>query len=222
MTLEEFSNQFDILLNSYSKSDNITLNEYEKSIFLTKAQEEIVRTLYNGTLLSSGFEETQELRRYLDVLVKTEHASCTNNEDGTYTVNIDSDNHVWFIIYEEATLVSGNCTITADVVPVRHDELNRIKRNPFRGNYNNRVLRLDEFASGESMLLYPPKGTKITGFFYKYLQQPEPIILEDLPDSLTISGVSTKTNCKLNAVLHQMILDGAVSLAVKAKSSTVK
>ena len=40
MTTEEFSNEFDVLLNSYS-SGGVEFNEYEKSIFLTKAQEDL-------------------------------------------------------------------------------------------------------------------------------------------------------------------------------------
>ena len=47
MTTEEFSNEFDVLLNSYS-SGGIEFNEYEKSIFLTKAQEDLLVELYNG------------------------------------------------------------------------------------------------------------------------------------------------------------------------------
>ncbi len=224
MTIEEFSNQFDLLLNSYSKDGALVLNEYEKSVFLTKAQEEIVKSLYSGNSSFSGFEETQELRRYLNILVKTKKASFIDNIDGTYTVVFDTEDNVWFVVHEEATITNGNCEINADVIPVRHDELNRIRRNPFRGNYNNRILRVDRFETnqGEAVVLYPPDGTTITSYTYRYLQQPEPIILEDLPDGLTISGISTKNECKLNAVLHQMILDGAVSLAIKAKSSATK
>lgn len=55
MTTEEFSNEFDTLLNSYStieafgKTPNtVELDEYEKSVFLTNAQEEIVIGMYNG------------------------------------------------------------------------------------------------------------------------------------------------------------------------------
>lgn len=61
MTTEEFSNEFDTLLNSYALSPNkygmesspltIELDEYEKSVFLTKAQEDIVISLYNGKIL---------------------------------------------------------------------------------------------------------------------------------------------------------------------------
>ena len=49
MTTEEFSNEFDTLLNSYGENPStIELDEYEKSVFLTKAQEEIVIDLYSG------------------------------------------------------------------------------------------------------------------------------------------------------------------------------
>ena len=49
MTTEEFSNEFDVLVQSFSRqnqygdiSTEIAFNEYEKSVFLTKAQEAIV------------------------------------------------------------------------------------------------------------------------------------------------------------------------------------
>ena len=57
MTREEFSNGFDTMLNSYSASamfgeestkQSVSLDEYEKSLFLTKAQDEIVISLYSG------------------------------------------------------------------------------------------------------------------------------------------------------------------------------
>ena len=78
MTTEEFSNEFDTLLNSYSntalfgKPSNIELDEYEKSIFLTKAQEEIIINIYNGkNSFKDSFERTEEIRRYLSNLIKT-------------------------------------------------------------------------------------------------------------------------------------------------------
>ena len=78
MTNEEFSNEFDVLANSNSivKPFGLTdtpleFNEYEKSVFLTKAQETIVRALYSGNLTGKSFEETEELRKYLNTLVKT-------------------------------------------------------------------------------------------------------------------------------------------------------
>ena len=81
ITPEELSGRFDVLLNSYSQKANtgdissvvdINLNEYEKSVFLTKAQEEVVVNLYNGkNIYGDSFESTEEIRRYLDALIKT-------------------------------------------------------------------------------------------------------------------------------------------------------
>ena len=78
MTIEEFSNEFDVLLNSYAVNSSfelgqgiLQLDEYEKSLLLTEAQESIVKDLYNGKLTGEGFESTEEQRRYLDALVST-------------------------------------------------------------------------------------------------------------------------------------------------------
>ena len=43
MTLEELSNEFDVIVNSYDNSQSLVFNEYEKSIYLTKAQEYIIK-----------------------------------------------------------------------------------------------------------------------------------------------------------------------------------
>lgn len=59
-------------------------------------------------------------------------------------------------------------------------------------------------------------------FIYKirYVQRPTPIVLEDLPDGLSIDGVSSETECSLNPVLHQDILNKAVELALATRGGT--
>lgn len=78
MTIDEFSNEFDVLASSYlleggftvSDSSLYAFNEYEKSLFLTQAQEQYVLSLYNGKNTSADrFEATEEIRRYLHNLV---------------------------------------------------------------------------------------------------------------------------------------------------------
>lgn len=65
MTNEEFSNEFDTLINSnstislYGMELPLEFDEYEKSVFLTKAQEEIVEGLYTGKILGDSFEDTE-------------------------------------------------------------------------------------------------------------------------------------------------------------------
>ena len=77
MTTSEFSNEFDVLLNSFytqgvfgetSSKSELVLDEYEKSVLLTQAQEEIVKELYSGKFNGESFEKTEELRRSLSNL----------------------------------------------------------------------------------------------------------------------------------------------------------
>lgn len=50
MTAKEFSEEFDILYNSVASNQAPSLDEYEKSVFLTKAQEELIRAYFNPKL----------------------------------------------------------------------------------------------------------------------------------------------------------------------------
>ena len=66
MSTEEFSNEFDVLIQSFTQSinfgntDSIAFTEYEKSVFLTKAQEQLVIERYNGkNPYNDTFEKTE-------------------------------------------------------------------------------------------------------------------------------------------------------------------
>lgn len=226
MTIEEFSNEFDVLLNSYAANNpfgvgqSLTqLDEYEKSILLTESQESIVRDLYNGKLTGDGFESTEEQRRNLDSLVNTLELTSKNiskpkMSDNSEFFQLPSD--VWFITYESVLLSdeSLGCknNIRADVIPVRQDEYHNIKNNPFRGPSDKRVLRID---TGSSVIELISKYT-IQSYFVKYLSKPKPIILQDITDeNLSINGETKRMGCELNTVLHRTILERAVALAIK-------
>lgn len=226
MTIEEFSNEFDVLLNSYAANNpfgvgqSLTqLDEYEKSILLTESQESIVRDLYNGKLTGDGFESTEEQRRNLDSLVNTLELTSKNiskpkMSDNSEFFQLPSD--VWFITYESVLLSdeSLGCknNIRADVIPVRQDEYHNIKNNPFRGPSDKRVLRID---TGSSVIELISKYT-IQSYFVKYLSKPKPIILQDITDeNLSINGETKRMECELNTVLHRTILERAVALAIK-------
>ena len=226
MTIEEFSNEFDVLLNSYAANNPFgigqgltQLDEYEKSILLTEAQESIVRDLYNGKLTGDGFESTEEQRRNLDSLVNTleltsKDISKPKMSDNSEFFQLPSD--VWFITYESVLLSdeSLGCknNIRADVIPIRQDEYHNIKNNPFRGPSDKRVIRID---TGSSVIELISKYT-IQSYFIKYLSKPKPIILQDITDeNLSINGETKRMGCELNTVLHRTILERAVALAIK-------
>lgn len=57
----------------------------------------------------------------------------------------------------------------------------------------------------------------IEKYTMNYLAKPNPIILTDLPDNLSIEGKNKITQCELNSAIHKTILDRAVRLAILSK-----
>ena len=69
MTTQEFSNEFDLMYDNAS-GNAPGINLYEKSVFLTLAQEEIVKETYSGYTQSRvGFEGSERRRRQLSELM---------------------------------------------------------------------------------------------------------------------------------------------------------
>lgn len=228
MTTEEFSNEFDTLLNSYSNVEpfgkvpnTVEVDEYEKSVFLTNAQEEIVTDLYNGkNPFRDSFEKTEEIRRYLSDLIRT-YTTSTKEEGYTGLSNksvfFKLPEDLWFITYEAVNLKDDELGCMdgegISVIPVTQDEYHRIKKNPFRGPNERRAVRLD---LSEKVVEIVSKYN-IDTYLVRYLARPRPIILSKLPDNLSINGVSDKTECELNPVIHRAILERAVKLAIRSK-----
>lgn len=223
MTNKEFSDGFSTLLNSFGVTPNITLDEYEKSTFLTNAQEQLIIDIYSGrnVIYGKSFEQTEEIRRYLSNLVETYETST--KVTGKLGLSKDSvffeiPQDTWFITYEVAFLKDSRlgCLdgIEASVVPLPQDDLYRAKDNPFRGPSKDRVLRLDMKSDLAELI----SKYNVDKYLMRYISQPTPIILVDLPDGLSINGISTESECELNPVVHRAILERAVQLAIISKT----
>lgn len=235
MTIDEFSNSFDTLLNSYALISNfgeetskqtITLDEYEKSVLLTKAQEEIVLSLYNGkNPYGEAFEGTEELRRYLSNLITEKSLKPITNTSGT-PLGLESKSKfftlpedLWFITLESVVIDNSKCDAETimKVYPVKQDEYQAIRDNPFRGANDRRALRLD-LSEGNVEIICK---YMIAIYYIRYIKKVPPIILEDLPNDLTIEGKSEASNCILHEALHQKILDRAVQLALQSRGYNI-
>ena len=231
MTVQEFSDQFDTLVASYRRFkdfdskeilDSIEFNEYEKSVFLSKAQEDIVKELYSGKYTGESFEQTEELRRELENLVTQKNYQDTDKQasdilqDTKYIHTVfNLPNDCLRIVYEQVSWsTDSDClkSFIADVVPITHDEYWRVRSNPFRGPSSKRVLRLDNKESQVELVSNGAIGT----YILRYLRKPEPIILEDLLDE-SVDGINTAQTCKLTESIHRDILDRAVRLALASK-----
>ena len=231
MTREEFSSSFDTQLNSFAHTAqfgdvnaavDVVLDEYEKSLFLTQAQEEEVLSLYSGkNAAGEGFEQTEELRRYLSPLIKEKELSPITTTNGK-VLGLESDStfftlpkDLWFITFERAVITDGKCegSTNLDVYPVRQDEYHKLKKNPFRGANNRRALRFD-LSEGVVEII---SKYSVTSYYVRYLRKLNPIVLTHFGDEVSIRGVSEPTDCELPDILHQRVLDRAVILALKSK-----
>ena len=232
MTTQEFSDEFDILASSYRRFkdfdqmeqlDSLDFNEYEKSIYLTKAQEEIIKDLYSGKYSGDSFESSEQLRRELDYLVTQKNYSDSDRDAEAHILvdrkfihtifNLPED--CLYIVYEQVSWSSDNTCLdgkVADVAPVTHDEYIRTRNNSFRGPNTRRVLRLDKGTSSVELV----SSNNIGSYIIRYIKKPDPIVLTDLPQE-SINGVSTPQTCKLNESLHRDILQRAVRMALASK-----
>lgn len=237
MDLNQFSAQFDVLADSYRRFkdfdrkdaiDSLDFNEFDKSCFLTDAQEDLIREYYSGKGISDAFEETEETRRALAELVIHEEITVSDADASSVLTNhsyvFDLPSDLWYIVYEGAILDlegSDACEEAlngigegAVIIPARYDELHYLLNNPFRGPKGNRVLRLDKSGNQVELISISHPVAK---YVIRYITQPSPIILVNLPETLNIRGENTATECQLPTQLHQVILERAVANAVRSK-----
>lgn len=223
MTIEEFSNSFSTLLNSFGdKFLTIELDEYEKSLFLTEAQEQIIKELYTGRSNIGSFEETEEIREYLKSLIK--HSVITTQVEGLTGVNNNSKFYTlptdtWFIIYETITYndPSLGCKSNDTVIikPISYDTYYFKNKNPFKKANKYKGFRLDYNDTTVEIV----SNYILENYTVNYLSRPLPIILENLGDT-TINGLSIPLTCSLHESLHYPILERAVNLAKGRYMST--
>jgi len=242
MTTAQFSDEFDTLLNTQSIikefgfTQGLELNEYEKSVFLSNAQEELVRQTYKGENNSrEGFDETELSRRYLDKLIKQATVISTvaisvdekiNGSSTFFALPVD----LMVITLEQLEVSSGQACYNGkviDIIPIRQDEYLVLKKNPFKAptmkGRTNQAWRLD-YGNDPSRVIeiIAPSEVTPTKYIVRYLRKPKPIILAILPEELNIDGETNIQTSELDSIFHRQILEVAVLKALQSKSLTTK
>lgn len=224
MTITEINNEFDILYENISSGAAPNLNDYEKSLFLTRAQDELVRMYYNGKNSHySSFESDEETRRYLDQLVleKTVELSSPQSYAGftKYTIKKNDIGNMLFVLRETATNASNGCLNGAvmQVIPISHEDLNRVLNDPFKRPNERKVLRYDDSNSDVYFNLLTKHNLKT--YTITYLKKPKPIILSDLGEDsgFTIDNQYEQTETlDIPDLLQHKVISRAVELAKAA------
>ena len=210
----EFDNELFKLYETGVTSTPIQLDEYEKSVYLTKAQEAIVDSLY------AEYDSTELVRRQLHKLVCKSHNEIMGSTDfmgySKYNVSFDSMD-IKAILQEYATLSTDCSEIILYGVPIKQDELIKVLKNPFRCPNDNRVLRIEDTGIMKNITLLCKKFNltkNVLKYDIIYLRNPKPIILTKL-NNITISGTDVKsTSIDLSADLHRKIIDIAVTMVL--------
>lgn len=219
MNNTEFSNQFDVLYNNVMSNAAPGLNEYEKSVFLTKAQNEIIKNYFNpkGNKYQEGFDDSMKRQIDFSNLIETKRLNTTV-EGITYDKRGKlydlSSEKIMFIIQESIDTNNG----TFQVIPIKYNEYMQLMSKPFKEPLKWQAWRII-IDSNDRVELIAHSQDIIESYNIKYVRIPVPIVLVNLSeeyDGVTINGVSEISECELDSTVHDEILQRAVELAKAA------
>lgn len=155
MTNLEFSNEFDILYNNIMSNAAPGLNEYEKSVFLTKAQDELIKNYFNpkGNKYQEGFDDNQKRQIDFSMLMKT----TTPTEVSPINPIHLGGNIEYYAMPEDILLyINEFLDVTRKgiinrlmVVPLAYEEYSRLMSKPYKRPLKNQAWRL--ITSGEGV-----------------------------------------------------------------------
>lgn len=188
----------------------------EVDFLLNQAQDRFVKTRYGrNNIYRKGFEETQKRTDDIRTIVKnailTPTPSISSNKPFGYYVTLPSSptDLYWFAVNEEADVLVADCngnqvTNRVKVIPITHDEYNRIIKDPFNKPDEENVLRL---ANEGQFELLGSSSFQIVTYYLRYLRSPARIDLVNLVD------------CELPEHTHQEVVDLACGIALEGIES---
>lgn len=227
MSVEEMDNMFDVLYNNITSNQAPGLNAYEKSVFLTKGQDEILKNYFNpkskGNTTQDGFDENAKRQVDFSMLTSVETKSSGfenplfDTRENTKSVGLPSK--LMFAINEVVEVMRDTKKVILQVIPIKFDEYSRLMCKPYKRPLKYQAWRLtNNNTSNKADIVIGPSDI-LTKYTIRYVRRPNPIIVSNL-DGLTIEGKSTASECELDPILHDEILQRAVELAKIAWTNT--
>lgn len=224
MTTTEFR---DYVLVTYDSISNFAAPGYEDAdinLFLNAAQEDFVKSLYNGlsNIGRVGFEETEkrskdlsELKRFADI------TATTAGNHGSNSLFVELPENYLYTVNEEATISFTSCGTTAServsVKPIREDYYNANIKNPYKRPHNGLVWRMDASrtldtapvtGTAKRHELILGDNTTFNTYHVSYIVHPREI---DITDTSNTTG-----SCELDPSTHRAIADMAVQYMLEA------
>lgn len=224
MTAAEFKHEFDILYNNVMSNAAPPVNDYEASVFLTKAQEELVKQTYLGRPnWFKNADANEDSREILNPLIKQYTQSNPVHIDtynGVKICKISEPSDLLYIMQESVKLDTTNtCLLNKSliVIPTSLDKLHKLLENPFKRPDNSKAFRIAWFKDTTGIFIAHP--IQIKTYSMLYIKTPAPIVLSDISVyGTTINGISSPLTpvCELHEGMHREIINRAVELAKSA------
>lgn len=227
MNVTEFSNEFDILYNNSMSNAAPGINEYEKSVFLTKAQDELIKNYYepDGNKYKKGLDDS--LKRQVDF---SELIKVSAGELNTKAPSVTFDKRAKIFDLPIDLLLPINEMVETDsgikqVISINYEDYTRLMSRPYKEPLKYQAWRLNTTSSGRmSVEVIINSNDTIKEYKVRYVRRPKPIITVDLSSEygdMTINGEGDVSECELNPIIHQEILQRAVELAKVAYTGDV-
>lgn len=233
MTATEFDDEF--LLNYQYAGGNSApgFNAYARSLFLSRAQEELVKDAYRQRSNSrlEGFEASETRRRQLSNLVKQEiilpgqavpyNVNFNISPDSQIFNNLDL-NKVLRIVSEHIDVDPAVCGKTQlPVYAITHDEYSSYVGDPFRKPTKDHAWRLDTGVFDDiNNSLELITNVPYIRYVLRYIRRPRPIIVADLSNlsgvAYSIDGETSVQTSELIEGFHPEIVTRAVQNALEA------
>ena len=216
MTNQEFSEEFDILYNNIMSNNAPGLDEYEKSVFLTKAQDELIKNYFNpkGNKYGEGMDNSPKRQIDFSSIVEV----ITLNPTGASTsFKLPDTLNILMILNEVVTVsrktLDSKVTKRLSVLPINYFEYQRLLSKPYKRPLKNQAWRM--FSTNKKVEITVGNNDTITSYTIRYIRKPRAIILCNLSGN-TIEGSSIEQTCELDPSVHHELLQRAVEIAKAA------
>lgn len=243
MTAKEMSDSLDTLLNAYSQNPDfgkdtslmdIRLDEYEKSVYLTHAQDNIVKNYFQKNTANdgNGFDDSERRQIDYSTLITTNGGENVTSSSKTF----DDDSLVFkfptdvlFVLNEKITIKKSNVkTAEYVVVPINYNDYDRYKSKPYTKPLRKQAWRLLNNDSGkiaEIILKNDLEEDEVATYKMRYVKRPKPILVADFTGmDLTFAGYEAGSDgnygpqdCELDPIIHRDIVAEAARLAIASR-----
>lgn len=237
MTGQEMSNEFDVLYNNITSNQAPGLNDYEKSLFLTKAQDEIVKAYFDplSNKIGAGVDgnrvggerrqvdfssilQLEELNTFGWVYKDSDAMYLYPSSDGREVMVLPDDMMMLlnnFITVKRTISEDNTKEVHLSALTITYADLQTMMMKPYKRphQYQAWVINNDQESSHCIEVIVGPKDEIMT-VMIRYVKKPSPIIISSLEgEDVSIEGETNAMDCRLDPILHEEIVQRAVELA---------